>query len=192
MKHYEQCENYTENVNKDICEWIISGNYPFADCVYKDNQCITNLKTCSSYNAEISFNNYYKIFLNLEKLIKDSCETILLDDLSKKCVFSNDDCLEKNRNCLEIYDEYGMVTQEICESALTSDSNKKCTLKEDKTGCKEIETNTNNKDSTNKGIEANINSKDSTNDTPNKKDGCKIYQSKTFIIISILFLVLWK
>ena len=78
---YRKCEDYTENVKKDICESLITDNYYDANCVYENNKCVTKYKTCSDYNTEI---------------IKENCK-FLFPGLTTKCLYSNGDCIEKKK-----------------------------------------------------------------------------------------------
>lgn len=93
-------------------------------CVFddSDSSCTAKPKTCSYYKS-----------ISLQK----TCESYK-PYFTKKCVFSDEDCLDKNKSCNELASANG-VTAKICENAPTSDSKKKCSLKSDKSGCQEVD-----------------------------------------------------
>lgn len=55
IESYSKCEDYNQNVEKDICENIIPENYETNKCVYDSNKhiCKTVKKTCSSYQTDL-------------------------------------------------------------------------------------------------------------------------------------------
>ena len=91
--------------------------------IWGPNKCETQQKKCDDFKVE----DYI-----------DLCYDISLLSPGKKCVYSNSACSEISRTCLEL--SAGPITEEICGAAPTSDSNSKiCGLKNDGTGCEEVE-----------------------------------------------------
>ena len=54
IESYSNCEDYNQNVQKEICESIITEDYLTNKCVFDENknECITEVKPCSSYQTE--------------------------------------------------------------------------------------------------------------------------------------------
>lgn len=121
-EQFKTCASYTGNVVQETCENIILSDNT-KKCSLVSNVCTQGNKVCSDFKFES---------------IRESCENIIPLNIKKKCVFSNNVCSESNRNCLDLANQVG-VTADICSSATTSDSNTKtCSLKEDKSGCEEV------------------------------------------------------
>ena len=156
-----ECSEITE---KDTC----NSHSPLDEkkmCVFVDNKCIEEYKSCEDYDGE-------------ETKSKDVCESIILFntdlniDYTKQCVFNEDTCEEKNlnecsdyisgknklyctsinlskdkrkcafnnNNCVEQYvkcDDYTESDKKTCESIIIDDDVNKCGLVNDKS-CQEI------------------------------------------------------
>ena len=127
IETYAICENYSgTSISRTVCEGIKLPSSLYK-CVYDDSisphLCKTQQKKCNEFEIES---------------IKDSCENIV-PDLTKKCIFSNDNCSEQKKTCLELASSSG-VTKSICEAASTSDSSKKkCEINPDSSGCQEVD-----------------------------------------------------
>lgn len=155
------CSEITE---KDMC----NSHSPLDEkkmCVFVDNKCIEEYKSCEHYDGEETKN-------------KDVCESIILFnadlniDYTKQCVFNEDTCEEKNlnecfdyipgknklyctniklskdkrkcafnnNNCVEQYlkcDDYTESDKKTCESIIIDDDLNKCGLVNDKS-CQQI------------------------------------------------------
>ena len=123
IEEFKSCNSYTENVVQGTCENIKLSDYT-KKCEFSTDTCSgPKDKKCTDFKFES---------------IGHLCESIVPSNIQKKCVFSNNVCSESNRNCLDLANQVG-VTADICSSATTSDSNTKtCSLKEDKSGCEEV------------------------------------------------------
>ena len=114
-------------------------------CIYRENECKTQYKTCYLYNEYASeksktdcesieyynsyyFDNTYKCVFNdgtctltqrdcSEFNIRSDCENQRPEDFSKKCIFIDGKCEEQFRTC-ELYNEETSKTKEICEKIL--------------------------------------------------------------------------
>ena len=169
-EQYKLCTDYSENVEKTTCENIIPSNYNTYKCVYQSgtpNRCKSELKECSDYNAQI---------------LKSSCENISPLKIQRKCTFSNNSCLEADKTCLELSDNY-LVNEDICKAATTSDPNNKlCSLKTDKSGCQEVNKpvseNTKTEESKSTGTETGTETETESNNFAGL-----IYLSKLFFIM---------
>lgn len=109
-------------VDKTKCEeTILSDDH--MRCVYSGSSCIKKEKKCSYFKEiplEKKCNSYTPYF-------------------TKKCVFTNGNCLDQNKSCNELSSANG-VNADICLAAPTSDSTKKkCSLKSDGSGCEEVD-----------------------------------------------------
>ena len=157
-EQYKNCESYSNNgkeaITESVCNSIVldyittdgGAKYQLNKCKFisgTPNKCETQQKKCSDFKVE----DYI-----------DICYDISLLSPGKKCVYTNSECTEINRSCLELNSI--PVTEEICVAAPTSDSNTKvCSLKSDGSGCEEIEKE-NQENNENKGTFC-INSKSS-------------------------------
>lgn len=145
-EQYKDCASYNSNgkesIEKDKCESILIMDYDFRYtkiCVFTQgntnvpNKCEEKEKVCTDFKAQ----NLQSWCYYISELTSTSIEN--------KCAYFNSNCQEIKKTCLDLYDEIG-ATKEICEAAPTSDSNRKtCVLKEDESGCEEInKQNTNN------------------------------------------------
>ena len=81
IESYSKCEDYAQNVQKEACESIIPQDYLSSNCVFdeKNNKCITELKSCSSFQIES---------------LKFQCEFLGLY-YNKQCIYSDGYCSEK-------------------------------------------------------------------------------------------------
>ena len=96
---YKKCEDYNENVQKNICESITFSDEPEKKCVFKDNNCVEEQRKCSDFK------------LGLEPI--SNCPKLISSDDKKICIFKNNKCEEQYRNCEDYKDN---VQQKICES----------------------------------------------------------------------------
>ena len=127
IEQWKDCSTYynnAETVEKNICESIILDNYK-TKCIFTEdtpkNKCESGNKVCTDFNID-----YYQSY----------CSSIFTS-FEKKCVYSNSDCKESKKTCLEL-SSISSVTSDICSSASTSSSSKRCSLKDDNSGCEEV------------------------------------------------------
>ena len=127
LEQWKDCSTYNNNaetVEKNICESIILNDYK-TKCIFTEgtpkNKCESGNKVCTDFNID-----YYQNY----------CSSTLTS-FEKKCVYSNSDCKESKKTCLELSSISG-VTSDICSSASTSSSSKRCSLKDDNSGCEEV------------------------------------------------------
>ena len=127
IEQWKDCSTYynnAETVEKNICESIILDNYK-TKCIFTEdtpkNKCELGNKVCTDFNID-----YYQNY----------CSSTLTT-FEKKCVYSNSDCKESKKTCLEL-SSISSVTSDICSSASTSSSSKRCSLKDDNSGCEEV------------------------------------------------------
>jgi len=144
IEQYKTCALYDEEENerpidKTICESIViqgtPENYLTHRCKYTpaDTNVANSRATCTSVQRECSDFN--------AEMIKDQCSTISTD-ITKKCVFVNNNCSPQSKTCLEmslVTFNIGDDPDEICGNAATSSQNKECKAKSDDTGCEEID-----------------------------------------------------
>lgn len=109
----KKCEDFTE---ESECE-----NFSPSDntiCVFNQNVCKEQFKTCELYNSEVTEKN------------KEDCEAIRIYDYgfdtSSKCVFSEGACSKTKKDCSEFTDSY------TCNYHKPKDENKKCRFIQDK------------------------------------------------------------
>ena len=127
IETYATCGDYSgTTITRTVCEGIKLED-ALSKCVYDDSNgiplCRSQLKKCDEFEINS---------------IKDICENIV-PDLTRKCIFSNGNCSEQKKTCLELASSSG-VTKSICEAASTSDSSKKkCEIKPDSSGCQEVD-----------------------------------------------------
>ena len=134
IEQYKDCDTYNNNaktIEENVCKSIIlRDSNEGQKCVFTAgssgaaNKCEMKPKVCSDYTPELF--NY-------------ECN-LIAPGAGKKCLFSNSQCLEANKSCLELEND-STVTEAICSAANVSDSNKKCEIKEDNSGCKEVNKN---------------------------------------------------
>ena len=146
VEQYKTCQLYDDNeeaakFSQTGCESIIfnEASNPFTQykCKYTaptaegaKGTCERVARSCSEFKAE---------------LIKNQCTSIAISDISKKCVFNSNDstCSLIGKTCLEL----NSVTltdptadlEQICKNAATSSSEKNCSVKDDDSGCEEID-----------------------------------------------------
>lgn len=137
IEQWKDCSTYSDNaekVEKSVCESIILSS-DSKKCVFESgetkNSCVEKDKLCSDFKID----DY-----------KDHCIQ-LTPSFEKKCVYSNSNCEETGKTCLEL-ENITSVTESICSAASTSNSDKQCILKEDHSGCEEV----NNPDKKNSGF----------------------------------------
>ena len=196
------------------CSLMVPSDTDIKTCIFYNNQCIEEFKSCDSYTGNVVKGTCENIKLSdytqkcefstntcsgpTDKECTDFkfesighlCESIVPSNIRKKCVFSNNACTESNRNCLDLSNKVG-VTADICSSAATSDSNTKiCSLKVDKSGCEEV-----NKSSQNSGNNNSNGSKNPQGETKKTQEetndnnfaGEKSIPKLLLIMISLLF-----
>ena len=120
IERYEKCEDYKTNVNRQTCESI----KPYNDlgkniCVFQNNLCVS--KSWKEYE---------------EQKYKAQCENNKYRE-NEYCSFVNEQCIQPEKNCLDIKSINDDLTEEICKEGKVSDPNKSCILKNDKKGCEE-------------------------------------------------------
>ena len=126
VEEFKTCESYSVNVKKDVCENIILlDNEQYKKCVFESSSglCKTERKTCEDF----------KLFDQ-----KTECEDIHPLVGNSKCVFHNDICVNTSLVCSEL-DKLNGANEELCNQASTTNTNLICSLKNDKSGCQEIE-----------------------------------------------------
>ena len=144
-EQYKDCASYNSNgkesIEKDKCESILIMDddlFRFSKiCEFTQgntnvpNKCEEREKICTDFKVQ-----------NLQSMCYYTTE---LTSVENKCAYFNSNCQEIKKTCSDLYDETS-ATKEICEAAPTSDSSRKtCVLKEDESGCEEInKQNTNN------------------------------------------------
>ena len=108
-----KCEDFTE---ESECE-----NFSPSDktiCVFNQNACKEQYKTCEIYNSEVTDKN------------KEDCEAIKIYDYgfdtSSKCVFNEGACSKTKKDCSEFTDSNS------CNYHEPNDENKKCRFIQDK------------------------------------------------------------
>ena len=212
VEQYKTCQLYNENeeaakFSQTGCESIIfnEASYPFTQykCKYTapttgaaKGTCERVARSCSEFKAE---------------LIKNQCTTITtsLSDISKKCVFNSNvnTCSLIGKTCLEL----NSVTltdptadlEQICKNAVTSSSEKNCSVKDDDSGCEEIDKepevtelkpagdNTSDDGKTSDEDNASDESTESENNTPagNNNSCGRNYLNKIIIFIALYLLI---
>lgn len=121
----------SDNISPDECT-LYSGNVlPYINtdkiCVFSEYQCKEQYKTCELYNEKVDASN------RNEK----ACKAIIYYDIEKnafdysyKCIFENNVCKKKKKDCNEI------TEQNLCiNHVLDDDENKMCVFENGK--CKE-------------------------------------------------------
>ena len=113
---FRKCEDYNENVQKDICESIIPHYFNdsieessdlYYKCIFEDGLCKKKKKTCSDY---LDFDD------------ENECQLFISTDNSKRCAFYNGKCIEQYKKCEDYKDN---VKKEICESIVPFNEEKK-------------------------------------------------------------------
>lgn len=186
IEQYKGCELYHDNeetISDTICESIIINDGTHSPsthrCVYgaptsgAKGTCTTQTRTCIYFKPE---------------LIKSQCTSIELNDETKKCVYDSTNiiCSANYKSCLEL-STLANANDDKCKNALTS-TNKSCVAKKDRSGCEEIEKQTESQP-TNKAS----NTQDQKQETaPNEEEknnygGIKNLNKFIFIVIYLLF-----
>lgn len=145
VEQYKTCALYDEEederpIDKTICESIVikgtTENHLTHRCKYTpvDETDPDSRATCTSVRRECSDFN--------AEMIKGQCSNIIPTDITKKCVFDNNNCSPQSKTCLEmslVNFNTGDDPDEICGNADTSSQNKECKAKSDDTGCEEVD-----------------------------------------------------
>lgn len=137
-EHYYECEDYEENVQKEICESNQPEDSSFYKCSFEKGKCVTKERFCSD------------IYLGDNYI----CERLLSTDESKRCAWVNNKCIEQYKRC----EDYKGNSQEECEliepfneEDESVEYNHKCIfdggkcIKKEKTSCKDYKSGTNEK-----------------------------------------------
>ena len=126
--HYNSCEDYKSDVQKNICESNIPArnqggsisNDEFSKCVYTNGVCVTEKRTCMDLKKSEE---------------KNFCYSLSPKDKNKTCVYSGKKCIENYKTC----EDYLGKEKVICESILPFDegmsypnSNYKCIIEGEK------------------------------------------------------------
>ena len=112
VDRYKYCQDCPTG-NKDLCISLVSDEPDIKRCVYdyKRDSCLEEYKSCSTYN-------------NLREKDKETCEKIILLEVSKRCVWnSNNECVEEDKTC-DYYKSY--LPDEFCEDIKLKDTSKYC------------------------------------------------------------------
>ena len=158
-KKKTSCSDYKEGEGRNMCTYNIELSDEDKYCLFKNDKCIETYRQCSNYQGsddsicnsiitEDGGNCEYKNDACIDKIMECSDYTSILDNLgsraceedsypsdyNKKCVFSNYNCLEKDRNCLD-FKFFILINKEMCEKAPTSSEDKKCVMANDRAIC---------------------------------------------------------
>ena len=140
-EQYKNCETYNndvEIVDKDICESIVMSNDIGYRCQYIESggtrSCTKVTKQCSDFKAE-------DYSLECSSI---SPSTYVAQQIGLKCLYDNSKCADINKSCSELTSFTSLPTgtdaSKICASAPTTYPNRKqCILKNDNSGCEEVE-----------------------------------------------------
>ena len=97
---YRDCEDYKNDVKKDICESIIPYYYVKNKCVFSNNTCISKERTWSDFKFGLESNS--------------NCELLKAEKENKQCVFINNKCEEHYKSC----EYYEGNDEEKCKSII--------------------------------------------------------------------------
>ena len=100
---YRDCEDYKEDVKKDICESIIPYSNVEKKCVFSNNECISKERTCSDFRFGLESNS--------------NCELLKAEEENKKCALINKKCEEQYKSC----EYYEGNDEETCKSIIPVD-----------------------------------------------------------------------
>lgn len=167
-EEYKTCKAYNDDtkatIDKTTCESIISNDGKKCKYTAGEND---GRATCASDTT----NKCDNTFIDTAVSLSSACASIKLSDISKKCSFSNGECLSKSKSCLELVfngNEEGI--ENMCKSAEAS-ANKKCIISSDKKRCLEVDKSLVIEDEPS-GPGGNENTNDSTNGNgPNQPEG---------------------
>ena len=174
IQQYRSCSLYENKVGtamtKNGCENIkISENtYSFFNsyCEYTENSgtktCTRKARECKDLSSEL-----------LQNIVKSTCSFLTITDVSKKCVYNNNNCVEQVKTCKELsyFPSVPGNLNSICENAPTSSNNKVCKKNHFNSGCEERDP---DPDSSNTGSNGSSN------------DGKRIFTSSKIIFALIL------
>ena len=193
---YKTCQAYnsviSSNFDKDLCEGIVTNDGTKCKGTPGENNGGTcTIDTDKTYICDNSLDNLGPDFL------KNTCNSIRLSDISKKCVYNKGECTKESKKCLELeFNGNENNIENICQAAEVTDSTKKkCIISSDKTHCIEIDKsfiiedntndNTGNNDSNGGNINNNNNQQGQTEEN-NTDSGKNIYINSLLIIILFL------
>jgi len=142
------CKNINHFDENKMCKEIdgeCKENWKFCSDVPRKNRAaclsnspITGFKICimNAYGiCEGLTSSYMECSLFPKLIIADKCEAIVPSNNSKKCVFSNNNCYEVDKQCL---DYKSGATKEICEKVGSTSANKMYVLSQVKDECLEV------------------------------------------------------
>ena len=108
-----------EEKDERLCSYIDTNNEN-TNCVFKNNKCVEQYKTCESYET------------NGQPINKETCESIFLtNSLIKKCVYNeqegannsiNKTCVEERKSC----SDFNELQKLLCRAITPTDITKKC------------------------------------------------------------------
>jgi len=139
IKHFDENKMCKEIDGECKENWKFCSDVPRknrAACL--SNSPITGFKIC--FMNEYGFcegvtSSFMECSLFPKLIIADKCEAIVPSNKSKKCVFSNNNCYEVDKQCL---DYKSGATKEICEKVGSTSANKMCVLSQVKDECLEV------------------------------------------------------
>ena len=166
----EKQKTCSEARNPLECVYINPSNSD-KKCIYKDNSCVEQYKTCELYASSgetIDQNKCESIVLEDSKskctystntcktetkkcsdfkleLLQSSCYYLSPSDDTKKCTYSGNTCTTTDKKtCLELFGSKD-ATKEICEAASTTSDKRSCSLISAGYGCDEVNKQSNTK-----------------------------------------------
>ena len=107
-KKLEACEDY-EGSNEYFCNNIKPAESSTYRCMLKDNKCITEFQDCYAYGRQ-------------KNITKEKCESIILSNSNKKCLFVFDKCAEYDKTCVD----FAGSSDEECGKHKTSNTSVVC------------------------------------------------------------------
>ncbi len=181
-EQYKDCATFEshkgpdETVNKNTCESLIGKT-----CIYNTGTCQAATQECKHFNPDL-----YEI--------QKECTDTTLTDKTKKCVYKNGKCSKKTKTCIEL-SEFESQTlalskeekESACKNAESSEENKECTLKDDGTGCEEVNKSENGKD---EDIKSPDTSKTDSNGDSNQDSGNEGNTSKLQHLNKLLIFII--
>jgi hypothetical protein len=141
------CENIKHFDEKKICKKIdgkCKENWEYCSYATNRKECLSNIpkdgfKRCIMNDigfCEGLTSSFIECSLFPKLIMADKCESIVPSNKLKKCVFSNNNCYEVDKQCLDFKSG---ATKEICEKFESTSTNKMCVLSQEKDECLEVE-----------------------------------------------------
>lgn len=160
----QKCTN-KEKKCSEIEDEIICRDHILEDtekqCIFKNNQCLEQYKTCSLYNTKVTTKTKPECIAIQESAAKrcnftdegtcvsvdkeecneyqsgepeEFCTKIKEANTTHRCAFINNQCIEQFKTCNSYVSQNNEVlNREICESIIHTSPNKRCILKNDTT-----------------------------------------------------------